>query len=184
MWGATITRYWVDLLLATVVHRPVSGLQKIYIPNNGYPFEIQFVSLIAKIACAYEYVWRGKESVVHPKNFAVCFDFNWESVLSICFRITSLSLGYLLSTQHWFRWWFGADQMTSHYLKQWWHRVLYNSFSTTQSVYLSCVQYITRSRLTPVRRTYVVWGLHVDWGSAYVNRGSSNFLILLLLFAG
>ena len=107
-----ITRYWVDLLLATVVHRPVSGLQKIYIQNNGYPFEIQCVSLIAKIACAYEYVWRGRESVVHPKNFAGCFDFNWESVLSICFRITSLSLGYLpvapvppknVSTQHWFR---------------------------------------------------------------------------------
>ena len=33
----------------------------------------------------------------------------------------NLFLRFKLTTfQHWFRWWLGADQMTSHYLDQWW----------------------------------------------------------------
>ena len=33
----------------------------------------------------------------------------------------SLFLGVQLTiSQHWFRWWLGADQATSHYLNQWW----------------------------------------------------------------
>ena len=36
----------------------------------------------------------------------------------------SLFLRVQLTTfKHWFRWWLGADQATSHYLNQWWHRL-------------------------------------------------------------
>ena len=36
----------------------------------------------------------------------------------------------------------------------------------------------TRSGMTPVRRTYVVWGLYVNRGSAYVDLGSFSWHIL------
>ena len=37
----------------------------------------------------------------------------------------SLFLGVqLMIFQHWFRWWLGAGQATSHYLNQWWHSLL------------------------------------------------------------
>ena len=36
--------------------------------------------------------------------------------------------------QHWFRWWLGADQATSHYLKQWWldYRRIYASLGLNE----------------------------------------------------
>ena len=48
--------------------------------------------------------------------------FSWMKMYE--FRLTfhwSLFLGVQLTLfQHWFRWWLGADQATSHYLNQWW----------------------------------------------------------------
>ena len=39
-----------------------------------------------------------------------CLGFHWS--LFLRFELTIF--------QHWFRWWLGADQATSHYLNQWW----------------------------------------------------------------
>ena len=58
--------------------------------------------------------------------------------------------------QHRFRWWLGADQATSHYLKQWWldYRRIYASLGLNDniviSVHIMCVVLI-RFHLLPIR---------------------------------
>ena len=58
-------------------------------------------------------------------------EFSWMKIYE--FRLQfhwSLFLRVQLKTfHHWFRWWLGADQATSHYLKQWWsdYRRIYAS---------------------------------------------------------
>ena len=44
--------------------------------------------------------------------------------------------------QHWFRWWLGADQATSHYLNQWWsdYRPIYASLGLNELIL--CHQFI------------------------------------------
>ena len=49
---------------------------------------------------------------------------------------------------------------------------------TLQSCQDFVINYLTRSGMTPVRRTYVVWGLYVNRGSAYVDLGSFSWHIL------
>ena len=44
------------------------------------------------------------------KMFVFCFKFHWSLFLRVQLTIF----------QHWFRYWLGADQATSHYLSQWW----------------------------------------------------------------
>ena len=47
----------------------------------------------------------------------------------------SLFLRFQLTiSQHWFWWWLGADQATSHYLNQWWlvYRCIYTSLSLNE----------------------------------------------------
>ena len=54
----------------------------------------------------------------------------------------SLFLGVQLTIfQHWFRWWLGADQATSHYLNQWGiiYRCIYASLGFSES---NCIQMI------------------------------------------
>ena len=62
--------------------------------------------------------------------------FSWMKIYE--FRLTfhwSLFLGVQLTIfQHWFRWWLGADQATSHYLNQWWldFRRIYTSLGLNE----------------------------------------------------
>ena len=48
--------------------------------------------------------------------------FSWMKMFEFCLRFRwSLFLRVQLTIfHHWFRWWLGADQATSHYLNQWW----------------------------------------------------------------
>ena len=52
--------------------------------------------------------------------------FSWMRIFD--FRLTIF--------QHWFRWWLGADQATSHYLKQWWldYRHIYASLGLNELI--------------------------------------------------
>ena len=62
--------------------------------------------------------------------------FSWMTMLE--FRIKfhwSLFIRVQLTiSQHWFRWWLGADQATSHYLNQWWldYRRIYASLGLNE----------------------------------------------------
>ena len=46
--------------------------------------------------------------------------------------------------QHWFRWWLGADQTTSHHLNQWWlvYWRIYASLGINESICLYMIIYI------------------------------------------
>ena len=44
------------------------------------------------------------------KMYEMRLKFHWSLLLGV----------QLILFQHWFRWWLGADQTTSHYLAQWW----------------------------------------------------------------
>ena len=53
-----------------------------------------------------------------------CWKFHWSLFISVQLTIF----------QHWFRWWLGADQATSHYLNQWWldYRRIYASLGLNE----------------------------------------------------
>ena len=63
---------------------------------------------------------RDKMAAIFQTTFSIAFSwikmyefrirFHWNSFLSV----------KLIIFQHWFRYWLGADQATSHYLNQWW----------------------------------------------------------------
>ena len=57
--------------------------------------------------------------------------FSWMKILEFRLKFHwRLSLRVQLTiSQHWFRWWLGADEATSHYLNQWWfdYRRIYAS---------------------------------------------------------
>ena len=59
------------------------------------------------------------------------YAFSWTKMNDIRLKFHwSLFLRFQLTIfQHWFRWWLGADQATSHYLNQWWlfYRRIYAS---------------------------------------------------------
>ena len=69
------------------------------------------------------------------------------------FRLTfhwSLFLGVQLTIfQHWFRWWLGADQATSHYLNQWWldYRRIYASLGLNELNHVNKTQHLTQSKI-------------------------------------
>ena len=62
------------------------------------------------------------------KMFEYQSKFHWSLFLRV----------HLTISQHWFRWWLGADQATSHYLDQWWLncRRIYASFDLNELTYM------------------------------------------------
>ena len=52
--------------------------------------------------------------------------------------------------QHWFRWWLGADQATSHYLNQWWlvYRRIYASLGLNELRPVMYSSYGTHNRIS------------------------------------
>ena len=67
--------------------------------------------------------------------------FSWMKMLEFRLKFPwSLFIrGQLTIFQHWFRWWLGADQTTSHYLNQWWldYRRIYASLGLNELNILS-----------------------------------------------
>ena len=66
--------------------------------------------------------------VMHPPS---C----WQTPFSNLFYWMKMA-EYRLKFQHWFRWWFGAYQATSHYLNQWWldYRAIYASLGLNELI--------------------------------------------------
>ena len=63
---------------------------------------------------------RGKIAAISQTTFSNVF--SWMKMYEFRFRfLKNMFLRFELTTfPHWFRWWFGANQLTSHYLNQWW----------------------------------------------------------------
>ena len=64
------------------------------------------------------------------ENVWTLIRFHWSLFLRVQFTIF----------QHWFWWWLGADQVTRHYLNQWWwdYRRMYASFSLIELTNFKC----------------------------------------------
>ena len=91
--------------------------------------------------------------------------FSWMKMLEFRLRFQwSLFLRIQLTTfQHWFRWWLGAGQATSHYLNQWWfdYRRIYASPGLNELI--TFVVYIPQSWKSGGRGGDPE-GIHVDRG--------------------
>ena len=69
--------------------------------------------------------WGWEEIDTILQTFFKCIFFNenvWISI-EISFEFVFLRV-QLTIFQQWFRYWLGTDQVTSYYLKQWWHSLL------------------------------------------------------------
>ena len=84
------------------------------------PLSISY--LISKILTHYVLTHWGWDKMAAISQTTLSNPFSWMKIFQ--FRIKfdwSLFLRFQLTIfQHWFRWWLGAGQATSHYLNQWW----------------------------------------------------------------
>ena len=64
----------------------------------------------------------GRDKMAAISQTTLSNAFSWMRMLEFWLKFHwSKCLGvHLTIFQHWFRWWLGADQATSHYLNQWW----------------------------------------------------------------
>ena len=66
--------------------------------------------------------------------------------------------------QHWFRWWLGADQATSHYLNQCWlvYRRIYSSLSVNELRLYSQSRWLSYARRRRKTRPHM-YATHENW---------------------
>ena len=83
------------------------------------------------------------------KMFEFCLRFDWSLFLRLKWTVF----------QHWFRWWLGANQATSHNLIQWWYSLLAHKWVTRpQWIKMpNCVEYIQRYLPSHWRRYICPW---------------------------
>ena len=87
--------------------------------------------------------------------------FSWMKMLEfrLKFHWSLFIRGQLTIFQHWFRWWLGADQATSHYLNQWWldYRRIYASLGLNELMYIILFSCISLSLRPPkiINLTYL-----------------------------
>ena len=102
--------------------------------------------------------------------------FSWMNLLEFRLKFHwSLFLRVQLTiSQHWFRWWLGAVQATSHYLKQWWldYRRIYASLglnelmlSLRRAHQMTCLGIWSNafSRSTKRPCTVAAWNFPFNW---------------------
>ena len=118
------------------------------------------------------------------KMFEFWLRFHWSLFLSVKLTIF----------QHWFRWWLGAKQVTSHYVNQWWlvYWRIYASLCLNELTHWGRVTHICVGNLTiigpdnslsPGRRQPIIWTnagilLSGPWGTNF-----SEILIGIQTFA-
>ena len=85
------------------------------------------------LVVGYDDMWRryatmrtltpwGRDKIATISQTIFSNAFSWMKIYEFCFIFHWTLFLMLKSTifQHWFRYWLGADQATSHYLNQWW----------------------------------------------------------------
>ena len=126
--------------------------------------------------CLMSAVWIlthwGRDKMAAISQTTLSNPFSWMKIFE--FRITfhwSLLLWFQLTIfQHWFRWWLGADQATSHYLNQWWsvYWRIYASLGLNELSAHECTQ--------NVHLTFVSW-------ARYLCDRRALFYIMLILYS-
>ena len=68
----------------------------------------------------------GQDKMVSILQTTFSNAFSWMKMLELRlkFHLSLFSMVQLIISQHWFRWWPGAEQASSNYLNQWWSSLL------------------------------------------------------------
>ena len=102
--------------------------------NNGLCMRLDFIEYITEffislwrrilLACVITVTlthWgRDTMDAISQTTFANAFSWMKMFKFLLKFHWSLFLRAQLTIFQHWFRWWLGADQATSHYLNQWW----------------------------------------------------------------
>ena len=101
---------------------------------------------------------RDKLAAVFQTKFSKAF--SWMKIYELLLRFDwNLFLRFELTVvQHWFIYWFGAEQATSLYLKQWWSSLL-TDISVTRPQWVSACSWVI------VYKTFIL--LYVLWSIAF-----------------
>ena len=84
---------------------------------------IQWPELVAQYPCArccLTHWGRDKMAAISQTTFSNAFSWMKMYKFRLRFHWSLFPRVQLTIFQHWFRWWLGAVQATSHYLNQWW----------------------------------------------------------------
>ena len=96
----------------------------------------------------------GRDKMAAISQTTLWNAFSWMKMLEfpIKFHWSFFIRVQLTISQHWFRWWLGADQATSHYLNQWWldYRRIYASLGLNELTHWGQVTHICVSKLTTI----------------------------------
>ena len=116
-------------------------------------------------------IWQTTFSdVSQRKTFEIRIKFHWNMFVRVSLTIC----------RHWYKWWLGAEQATSHYLNQWWPTLLLcfcitrsqcfdrDSFSKT---ILPCHKYCCRYTL----KDLASWGLEGVCGPYFHRNANKKF---------
>ena len=91
---------------------------------NGLVQEVQVQeNVTAAFAMELPWAWHwGQDKMAAISQTTLSNAFSWKkmSVFRLKFHWSLFLSVQLTIFRHCFRWWLGADQATSHYLKQWW----------------------------------------------------------------
>ena len=164
LWGEYISYWWIAsneellIFLACYPEQAVEHEVDLMVNGNGIKLTGQHCNNVnkvqaSKMSISVVYVdstcitfrvtlneiklthWgRDKMAAIFQKTFSN--GFSWMKIYEFWLTFHwSLFLGVQLTIfQHWFRLWLGTDQVTSHYLKQWWldYRRIYASLGLNE----------------------------------------------------
>ena len=98
-------------------------------------------------------LWGGDNCCHFPDDIFKCIILNENVSISIKISLKFVPKVKLTIFQHWFRWWLGTDQATSHYLNQGWnvYWCIYASLGLNEVKYIN-LSYIPSDKLSIVSR--------------------------------
>ena len=114
------------------VYPPINFVEAGGIINWGLAWSLNYEYLVCMIAIYFITVVRARQSLNSTHwgrdkmvtNFQTTFSnaFSWMKMFKFRLRFhwSLFPRVQLAIFQHWFRYWLGAEQATSHYLNQWW----------------------------------------------------------------
>ena len=119
---------------------------------------------------------RDKMDAILQTTFSSAFSWMKMFKFQLRYHWSLFLMVQLTIFQHWFRWWLGAVQATSHYLKQWWlfYRRIYASLGLNELTlwYLGTVEVVVQVCLSNRFHGMIPSALHVKVVSSKCHRTS------------
>ena len=138
-------RFWDNILILLWFSLILHCLYISFVQTDGSWFHHQREWVLLMVSISYPCPnlntlilvthW-GRDKMAAISQTTLSNAFSWMMMLEFRLKFHwSLSIRVPWTIfQHWFRWWLGADQVTSHYLNQWWlnHRRIYASLGLNE----------------------------------------------------